>query len=240
MTFSNARTRLPGASVLRFVAFDMDGTLVDVVSSWGAVHDHFGESNAEGLRQFMNNEIDDEAFVRSDVKIWWKHRPDLTVEDLEEILAPLPLMPGAHELVDGLRHRGVTTAIVSGGLDVLAHRVARELKIDIALANGLRVDPGGRLTGEGIIRVPVQRKEEVLAALQGQLGVTPSESAAVGNSEIDVGLFRRCRVGIAFLPADSKVRSAASAVVEEKNLARVLPHLLDAENLRSMKARPEP
>jgi phosphoserine phosphatase len=212
--------------MLRLVALDMDGTLVDVASSWGAVHAFFGDSNTEGLRAFMENRIDDAEFVRSDVRIWWRHRPGLSRGDLEEILAGVPLMPGAHALVDGLHARGVRTAIVSGGVDVLAHRIARELGIDIVLANGFETDGTGRLTGEGIIRVPIWGKEEVLARLQGELGVPPSETGSVGNSEIDVGLFRRSRVGVAFLPADETVVRGATVVVRERDLGQVLPHLV--------------
>jgi phosphoserine phosphatase len=207
------------------VALDMDGTLVDVASSWRVVHDHFDDHNDEGLRRFLANEIDDEEFIRSDIRIWWRHAPNLTVEDLEGILASVPLMPGAAELVDGIHARGARTAIVSGGLDLLARRIARELGIEVALANGVRVDSDGRLTGEGIVRVPIHGKERVLAALQEQLRVIPEETASVGNSEIDVGLFHRSRVGVAFLPEDDTVRQAATQVVTERNLARVLEAL---------------
>jgi len=200
----------------------MDGTLVDVASSWAAVHDHFGEHNHEGLRRFLANEIDDEEFIRSDLVIWRRHAPRLSVFDLERILAEVPLMPGAKTLIDGLRARGVRTAIVSGGIDLLARRVARELGIDLALANGFRVTSDGVLTGEGIVRVPIHGKEQVLAHLQDQLGIPPEATASVGNSEIDVGLFRRSRVGVAFLPEDDEVRRGASAVVAERDLARVL------------------
>ena len=208
--------------MLRLVALDMDGTLVDVASSWAAVHDHFGEHNAEGLRRFRADEIDDEEFIRTDIVIWRRHAPDLTVFDLERILATVPVMPGAKALVDGLHGRGIRTAIVSGGIDLLARRIARELGIDVALANGFRVSADGRLTGEGIVRVPIHGKEEVLTALQTQLGIPPEETAAVGNSEIDVGLFRRSRLGVAFLPEDEEVRRGAHAVVEERDLAKVL------------------
>lgn len=214
--------------MLRLVALDMDGTLVDVASSWGAVHAHFGDSNTEGLRAFMQNRIDDAEFVRSDVRIWFRHRPRLSLGDLEGILSEVPLMPGAHELIGGLHARGIRTAIVSGGVDVLAHRIARELGIDLVLANGFATDGGGRLTGEGIIRVPIWGKERVLATLQAELGVPVSATGSVGNSEIDVGLFRRSRVGVAFQPADEAVQKAATAIVRERDLARVLPHLLDA------------
>ncbi|MGD0250441.1 MAG: HAD-IB family phosphatase [Thermoplasmata archaeon] len=211
--------------MLRLVAFDMDGTLVDVASSWRVVHDHFGDTNDEGLRRFLANEIDDEEFIRSDIRRWWTHAPSLTVFDLERILSTVPMMPGAGGLVRELRARGVRTAIVSGGLDLLARRVARELGIDLALANGVRVTAEGRLTGEGIVRVPIHGKEDVLAHLQEQLGVAPEETASVGNSEIDVGLFRRSRVGVAFLPEDAAVRSAATAVVTERDLTKVLDAL---------------
>ncbi len=213
--------------MLRLVVLDMDGTLVDVASSWRVVHEHFGDQNDEGLRQFLANEIDDMEFIRSDVRIWQRHAPELSLGDLERILAGVPLMPGARALVDGIHARGARTAIVSGGLDVLADRVARDLGIDRALANGVRATATGRLTGEGIVRVPIHGKERVLAALQSDLAVRPEETASVGNSEIDVGLFRRSRVGVAFRPEDDLVRRSAHAVVTERDLARVLDVLAD-------------
>ena len=213
--------------MLRLVAFDMDGTLVDVGSSWAAVHAHFGEQNPEGLRRFLANEIDDEEFIRSDIAIWRRHVPELAIDDLEAILEQVPLMPGAAALFRGLRERGVRTAIVSGGIDLLARRLARELGIDVALANGFRLRSDGQLTGEGIVRVPIHGKEAVLGQLQRQLGVDVEETAAVGNSEIDVGLFRRSRLGIAFQPEDEEVRRHADRVVVERDLMSVLAALAD-------------
>ena len=203
----------------------MDGTLVDVESSWAAIHHHFDDHNADGLRDFLAGRIDDHEFIRTDIRIWWRHAPDLTVEDLEEILASVPLMPGAHRLVEGLHARGARTAILSGGIDLLAHRIARELGIDLVLANGFRVTHDGRLTGEGIVRVPIYGKEKVLEGLQHQLGIPPAETASVGNSEIDVGMFRRSRVGVAFLPADDLVRKAAAHVITERDLGLALDAL---------------
>jgi phosphoserine phosphatase len=214
--------------VIRFVAFDMDGTLVNVESSWAAVHAYFGESNADSVKLFENDQIDDEEFLRRDIQLWWKHEPNITVDDLERILATVPLMPGASELFRALHARGVGTAIISGGIDILARRLGRELGIGYVLANGFRVNPDGRLTGEGIIRVPIKHKQEALAQVQRQLRVSPAESAAVGNSEIDVGMFRQCQVGIAFLPADRTVLENATHVVNEPDLMRVYEHLFPA------------
>lgn len=210
----------------RLVVFDMDGTLVDVESSWAEVHRHFGERNDDGLRRFNAGEIDDHEFVRSDVRIWHRHRPDLTLDDLAAILAEVPLMPGARPLVRGLREAGLRTAIVSGGIDLLADRIGAELGTDRVLANGFHTDARGRITGEGIIRVPIYGKEGVLERLQAELGVPPEETASVGNSEIDVGLFRRSRIGIAYRPEDPIVRQGATHVIESGSLEAVLPILL--------------
>ena len=188
--------------MLKLVAFDMDGTLVDVSSSWGAVHQHFGLSNAKALEQFLNDEIDDEEFVRADVRLWKTRRPEITIEEVEEILDRVPLMPGASELLKGLRERGVRTAIISGGIDLLARRIGRELGMEYVLANGIRTSADGRLTDEGIIRVPIKRKGEALRSVQRNLGVGTQETASVGNSEIDIAMFRESRVGLAFRPED--------------------------------------
>lgn len=203
----------------------MDGTLLDVASSWAEVHRFFGEENTEALRLFLENRIDDQEFMRRDLALWRKHRPRITEDDLESILAPVPLMPGAHELFDALHARGIHTAIVSGGLDVIAQRVGRALGVDRVLANGFVLDGRGRLTDEGIIRVPIKRKGEVVSGLQREFGVSVEESAAVGNSEIDVAMFERTRIGVAFLPADEAVRRRATHVVTEKDLRYVIDPL---------------
>lgn len=212
--------------MLKLVALDMDGTLVDIVSSWKSVHEHFQDNNEEGLRAFLANRIDDEEFIRGDIRIWRRHAPKLSVFDIERILAPVPLMPGAKELIAALRSKGVRTAIVSGGVDLLAKRIGRELGIDYVLANGFRTDAAGCLTGEGIVRVPIREKEAVLEGIQRQFGIGPEATGSIGNSEIDVGLFRRSKVGIAFRPEDEAVRRAATTVLPGGDLTAAIPVLL--------------
>lgn len=206
---------------LKLVAFDMDGTLVDVVSSWAFVHAHFGANNDEAVRAFMNNEIDDVEFVRRDLKLWHEAAPSISMADLRDILKDVPIMPGASELMASLRERGILTAIVSGGLSVLADRVKEELGMDYALANTFNTDANGVLVSGRII-VPVKRKEEILRGLQKRLGVTREETASVGNSEIDVGLFRASRIGVAFCPQDATVIAGASVIVKDKDLRGVI------------------
>jgi phosphoserine phosphatase len=210
----------------RFVAFDMDGTLVDVLSSWAEVHRFFGESNSEALELFLADRIDDQEFIRRDIALWWKHRPQLTSGEVRAILDRVPLIPGAPQLFEALHEAGVTTAIVSGGIDLLADRIARELRIDHVAANGFEVDGQDRLTGGSVVRVPIKHKGEVVRALQRKFGFDPAESAAVGNSDIDVAMFRECAKGIAFLPADDHIRAHATYVITSPDISECLPYLL--------------
>ncbi len=221
MTEAGGRRDLPP---LQLVAFDMDGTLVDVESSWAEVHHYFHDTNEAALQAFLHDEIDDVEFARRDVALWKLHEPSMGLRHLREILDRVPLMPGAPELLGALKDRSVTTAIISGGIDVLAERLGRTLGIDVVLANGFETDRAGRLLLPKI-RVPIKGKEGVLRALQSRLGIPPERTASVGNSEIDVGLFRASRIGVAFCPADAEVRAHASHVVEERDLRRVIPLL---------------
>ncbi|MHB8351375.1 MAG: HAD-IB family phosphatase [Thermoplasmata archaeon] len=211
---------------IRLAAFDMDGTLVDVMSSWAHVHQHFGEDNSEALRLFLDDRIDDDEFIRRDIALWWKHDPGITTQTLGRILDTVQLMPGARELFDGLHAAGVATAIVSGGIDLLADRIGRELGIPHVFANGFLTDPAGRLTGEPLVRVPIRRKGEVLRALQEKLRIPREATAAVGNSDIDAAMFLESGRSIAFCPADDHVRAHATKILPGPDLAPCLAYLL--------------
>src|SRR5687767_6183668 len=145
------RPTKPGRSgPIRLVCFDLDGVLIEAKSSWVAVHEAFGVRNEESLRSFLHGEISEEEFIRRDVALWKAKKPNVTVDDVEEILKNVVLHPGAKETVDRLHDAGVKTAIVSGGIALAAHRVARSLGIPLVAANELLFSPDRTLTGHGV------------------------------------------------------------------------------------------
>ena len=207
------------------VVFDMDGVLVDAVSSWVYVHRHFQVNNDHSLYAYLDGEIDDLEFIRRDISLWTKKEPAITARSIEEILSKVPLMPGARETISTLRSRGVRTAIVSAGIDLLSKRIARELSMDLEFANGLVTDGHGRLSGEGILRVKLMEKGDAVAEAAEALGADLAETVAVGDSRYDVSMFERAGKGIAFQPVDDIVRERADAVVEKKDLTGILEHI---------------
>jgi phosphoserine phosphatase len=206
----------------RLVVFDMDGVLANIESSWVHVHDFFGVSNDHSLYAYLRGEIDDLEFIRRDIQLWRRSDPEITAAEIEEILANVPLMPGAAETIRALRTKGHRTAIVSAGIDILAERIADELKIDSQLANGLVIDSKGRLSGEGILRVKLMDKGDAVTEMGLKAGFRKEDIISIGNSQYDTSMFERSGLGIAFNPSDDKVREKADVVVEGQDLSKVL------------------
>ncbi len=211
---------------VRLAVFDMDGVLVDAESSWVLVHEHFGTNNDDSLRAFLRGEIDDLEFIARDVARWRRARGEVRWEEVRDVLDSAPLVPGAVETLRRLRAEGVRTAIVSGGLRHLAQRVADAGGVDIVYANDVEVDTNGLLTGIGRAPVPLLEKASVMERIQRELGVGPQETAALGNSHIDIPMFRLAGVSIAFNPVDERTAMAATHVIRGRDLRAVLPVLL--------------
>jgi phosphoserine phosphatase len=211
--------------VSKLAAFDMDGVLVDIVSSWVHVHRQFGVNNDHSLFAYLRGEIDDREFIRRDIALWKEADPDVTSAKIRSMLATAPIMTGAAELMAELKRRGFSTAIVSAGIDLLSERVAEELAMDLQFANGLLTDASDRLTGEGVFRVRLMDKGSKVSEAARELGVRHEDIVSVGNSRYDVSMFEHSAFGIAFCPEDDHVKEKADAVVVEKDLRKVLEHL---------------
>jgi phosphoserine phosphatase len=183
----------------RVVAFDLDGVLVEEVSAWVTVHLAFGvsEKARENLRAYESGRIDYEEFMRRDIALWGRR----TIEEIRDVLGHYTLPEGARTAVDGLKADGREVVVVSAGIDVLTALVCEDLGIPRWTANGLGVDASGVLTGEGIMRVELLRKDLALAALLLPMGIDMRAVVAVGDSKYDLPLVRACGRGIAFLPS---------------------------------------
>ena len=217
--------KIEKGSKIEIVFFDMDGVLTDTISSWKYIHDYFGTSNDRSVDQYLRGKIDDLEFIKKDVSLWKQNGKFTTKQVLRDILSEIPLMKGAQECITFLQSHKVKTSIVSAGLDILAEKVAKELGIDYVLANGVKTDKTGRLTGEGVLNVRLIYKDETVRAFAKKHGFKLNNCVAVGNSCFDVPMFETCAMGIAFNPADDCVREAADVVIESTDLTKVIPAL---------------
>jgi len=210
---------------IRLVIFDCDGVLADADSSWEYVHSAFGTNNQSSLLAYLQGDFDDWEFIRRDVRLWTKGTEKVPASRIRAILDKIPIMTGAVQTVSALKSRGIKTAIVSAGMNMLTERVARVTGVDFNLSNGVLVDEDGFLTGEGFVNVPVKDKGSAVRKLISELGYQKCQCAAVGDRGIDCGMFDHVGLRIAFNPADEEVCDNADVVIRTKDLREILGHI---------------
>jgi len=208
---------------LKVAVFDMDGVFTVCRSSWAWVHRHYGVDNEKSVRDYLQGRIDDYEFMRRDIALWRRALGrEVTVEDVVRPLKDIKFTQGAVELVEGLKERGYRVGIISGGLDLLAERLLREgVELDFYLANGVEVKDGV-LTGEGVLRVPLKEKDQVLLSLLERYYPCTDTLVVVGDTVVDIPMLRMADLAIAFRAESEKVVEVAHIRVEGDDLREIL------------------
>lgn len=212
--------------MLKLAVFDLDGTLKQVRDPYVYLHERLGtlEAAAVFTGKGLSGEIPYEEWLRLDTGLWQGVRRSVLVHHLRTI----PYVPGAHEVVAALRQRGATLAIISSGLLLHAELVAAELGIDLVIGNEIFFEADGpdpAANGRVHAHCAYGNKDAVLARVQAELGVTPAETLAVGDTRSDIGLFERAAVSVAVNPQDAQVAAAATIVLPHLDLRPLLPAL---------------
>lgn len=133
----------------------------------------------------------------------------------------ITLTPGAGVLVRTMKKFGARTALVSGGFTYFTSRVAAAAGFDFNDANILEIK-NGRLTGRvvGDIRGRAA-KEAALTRYTESLGLSFSETLAVGDGANDLAMLATAGLGVAFR-AKPAVALAADARIEHGDLTALL------------------
>ena len=212
--FDPARTRL--------VISDMDSTLIgieciDEIADYLSVKPQVAAITESAMR----GEIDFETSLRRRVALL----AGLEAETLERVFEErLCLNPGAEALLEGLRLRGIRFALVSGGFTFFTDRLKSRLGLDYTLANHLEIREG-HITGEvhGDI-VGAKAKADLLERLSGELGISPSQTVAMGDGANDLLMMERAGLSVAY-HAKPTVQERATCALNHGGLDSVL-HLI--------------
>lgn len=209
---------------IRLVVFDVDGTLTVHNSSWWKLHEVFGthDKGDQYYRDFFAGKISYREWAALDAKLW---RGRL-LSEVEKIADETEVMPGAIEAVQELKRRGVKVAILSGGIDILANRIAEKVGIDYVLVNRI-LHNDGIITGEVDVLVGWGGKAKEIEEVASHFGIDLSETAFVGDGKNDMSVFPVVGLSIAFNPETQEVADAASITICKNDLTEILPFIFD-------------
>lgn len=212
----------------KVVVFDCDGVLVDSVSSWKTLHDYFGTDNSLNLQRFINGELTDVEFMRSDIQMWKEIKDPIFRDELFRSYSGVKLMPGAKELIKELKEAGIFVAIVSAGVDLFVSSIAAMLKVDDWIANGFKFNEDDTLSDEGICRLHATKKDVVIEKILNMHGFEAKDCVSVGDSEMDLSMQVEGSRFIGFNPSRESslvaFKDSGVPIIFEKDLLKLKPH----------------
>ena len=190
--------------------------MIELVADFAGVRDEVAAVTEAAMR----GELDFAASLRRRLALL----AGLPAAMLDEARDRVRLTAGTRELIAGVHEAGGVVAAVSGGFTAVLDPLAAELRLDAWRANELEVAEG-RLTG-GVVGPVVDGavKRESLLGWAAEWGVPAARTVAIGDGANDLPMMAAAALSVAF-DAKPAVRAAASVVLPERDLSRVLPLL---------------
>ena len=145
----------------------------------------------------------------------------LDKEQVDSICSDLPMMPGAAEVVEGLKERGYTVVCFSGGFRNATKPACDKLGIAADFSNFLH-DENGILTGRvGGEMMYSDAKGDMITRMQNLLGVSREDTLVVGDGANDLSMFAFADTRVAFC-AKPVLKEAATHCIDIKDLREIL------------------
>jgi phosphoserine phosphatase len=202
--FQTLRQQLSGIDMLvlpveqlekRLLICDMDMTIVaaETLDEVAAVLG-MGDRIAAITERAMRGEIDFNDALRERIAML----EGCSVAAFDEVAQQLELNPGAQQLFDACKDKGVHTILISGGFTQVVEAVAQRLGFDEWYCNQLQIDQGC-LTGKVIDPiVNAELKSEILRQRAPAMEIDLADCCAIGDGANDRLMIEAAGLGIAY------------------------------------------
>lgn len=203
----------------------MDGVIFLDVNFWLRLHKKFGtfKEGKELTEKYLYTDYD--RLVREVVGRLWK---DKDAEPYYALIKSLKYLPGVGKTFKFVKKLGLLTAIISASSIEAARRVQHDYGVDYLFANEL-VIKDNKVSGEFLwpIAHAREKKAEIIRHLCNSLDILPEEVIYIGDSRDDVEAFKEVGLSIAFNSKSLELKEAASHIIDNNNLTKIIPLISD-------------
>ena len=241
----------------RLVCFDMDGVLVDYLSTWEWVYNKLNLSNEESYNAFQLGLITEWDWIKYDLDlIGGALKNKMNNQILHDLLIDCPLMKNLEIAIQSLIDYGLEVSIISGGMHPVAHRIAsfflsnekwkmryggidalssknyclgRDTKLHV-FTNGWNYDSKGKILANGRYQVQLIAKGSIVNILQRRLGIGMNRTVAIGDSKQDTSMFEHSGYKIAFNTRHEELIKNSDITIEKKDLKLVSDTIIEYFN----------
>ncbi|WP_327251035.1 HAD family hydrolase [Streptomyces sp. NBC_01244] len=205
------------------VFVDIDGTLVPAPGSAVHVARYLGteEQMTEAEAAYAAGLLTNPEVAAVDALAWAGH----TEEEIDGWLTQLPLVDGIAETVGWCREHRLLPVLATLAWQPIGRHLGR--RFGFAAYCGPELESvDGSFTGRVQATFDEFGKRDFALRYAENLGLGPSQCAAIGDSRSDLPLFDEVGLSIAF-NADQQARDRASTTVDGEDLRAVTPLLAD-------------
>jgi HAD superfamily phosphoserine phosphatase-like hydrolase len=184
----------------KLIVFDLNRTLIEE-NSWRDLNMALGVKPAEDdiLVNWGHEGIISDALGQQILCEIYKKRGEPTRHHILSVLGNYVYTPGAEELVAELKQRGYTLALISGSMDLLTEKVARDVGIGHWRANNQFIfDNNDLLERIETKEDDAEYKLNELESLCNELQIELKDCMCVGDGANDLKLFEATGNGVTF------------------------------------------
>ena len=226
------RSSTESSQQFKLVAFDMDGTLLrgeNYKYSWPKLWELCGDDGTlwRGyMTQYRRGELGYAEWCETAVRYY---REAGLCKDLIFQVArdQAYVVSGLSEGIQELRSMGMSTALISGGVDIFMMALLSDYKqlFDHNFVNRLQFDGEDIVCGVDVTPYDYEHKAEALRWLCNQHGFDIEEAIFIGDSYNDVAAMKEAGCGIVFGGNDESVRDISNKIVETDDLRDVVDYI---------------